>query len=97
MSNSNNLAITNNEAQHAHRHSDRPRSRRRRRRADLALDGVVETMAVGKLATRQARSLKHAHHLFSFARSSSKKLCTTTRVGVPAMSAQLLSRTMRNR
>ena len=36
-------------------------------------------------------------HLFSLARSSSKKLCTTTSVGVPAMSAQLLSRTMRNR
>ena len=38
-----------------------------------------------------------AHHFLSFARSSSKKFCTTTRVGVPAMSPQLLSRTMRNR
>ncbi len=38
-----------------------------------------------------------AHHRFSFARSSSKKFCTTTSVGVPAMSNQLLSCTMRNR
>lgn len=43
------------------------------------------------------RQRSTAHHLFSFARSSSKKLCTTTSVGVPAMSSHLLSRTMRNR
>jgi hypothetical protein len=36
-------------------------------------------------------------HFLSFARSSAKKFSTTTTVGVPAISSQLLSRTMRNR
>ena len=45
----------------------------------------------------RAMAAGQTHHLFSFARSSSKKLWTTTSVGFPAMSSQRLSRTMRNR
>lgn len=43
------------------------------------------------------RRRRTAPHLDSFARSSSKKPCTTTREGVPAMSSHRLSRTMRKR
>jgi hypothetical protein len=45
----------------------------------------------------RAADARKSHHFFSFARSSLKKFSTTTRVGVPAIASQLLSRTMRNR
>ena len=58
---------------------------------------TLDAFAAGELCGFQQRRGRMPRHFFSFARSSSKKPCTTTSVGVPAMSAQLLSRTMRNR
>lgn len=68
--------------------------------AERTLDVQPKPFALwrfSRLRARLAIANGLRRHFFSFARNSSKKFSTTTIVGVPAISAQLLSRTMRNR
>ena len=59
---------------------------------------VSDTLDVDQAIDHFAQALATAaRHFFSFERNSSKKFSTTTKVGMPNISAQLFSRTMRKR